>query len=197
MTNAELTFDDLMSFSAASGPENAEATGPAPLPSRRAARLQRLADAQATEAPAAPAPAPAAQAPVAPLRAVPPLEEAAQEEAAQEADVAPVAPLRAVQPATPFEPIVPAEPVSASRHVHVGPASESTAAPAPAVRQRPSAPSARSEKADRHGRFYRPELHSRWDRMSGSLVLRITVITVLLAGTGALAYVALTRFAGV
>ncbi len=208
MTNAELTFDDLMSFSSADEPAQPGAADPAPLLSRRAAREQRNAEARQSSAPAAPATAPAR------LRAVEPLESVA---AAPIAAVEPAAaaPIAAVEP---LEPIAPAAPVAATRHVHASSASVATPtpiaapldetpapiaaaaapapAPAPAPARRPRATAEKPEKSDKHGRFYRPELHSRWDRLSGSLVLRITVITVLLAGTGALAYLALTRFAG-
>ncbi|QJU54513.1 hypothetical protein SCB71_15400 [Herbiconiux sp. KACC 21604] len=221
MTNAELTFDDLMSFSSADEPAQPGAADPAPLLSRRAAREQRNAEARQSSAPAAPATAPAR------LRAVEPLESVAEPVAA--------APIAAVEPAAaapiaavePLEPIAPAAPVAATRHVHASSASAATPtpiaaplhetpapiaaaapetpapiaaaaapAPTPAPAMRPRASAEKPEKSDKHGRFYRPELHSRWDRLSGSLVLRITVITVLLAGTGALAYLALTRFAG-
>jgi hypothetical protein len=67
-------------------------------------------------------------------------------------------------------------------------------APAPA---KPKAKAKKAERAEAHhpkGRFYRPELYSTTQRITGSVVVKVTVVVLLLAGTAALVYLALDRF---
>ncbi|MCS5714400.1 hypothetical protein NVV95_07510 [Herbiconiux sp. CPCC 205716] len=55
----------------------------------------------------------------------------------------------------------------------------------------------REQPAEAHhpkGRFYRPELYSTTQRITGSVVVKVTVVVLLLAGTAALVYLALDRF---
>lgn len=67
------------------------------------------------------------------------------------------------------------------------------AAPASA----PAKAKAKAKSAEAHhpkGRFYRPELYSTTQRITGSVVVKVTVVVLLLAGTAALVYLALDRF---
>ncbi|WP_440710931.1 hypothetical protein [Herbiconiux sp. YIM B11900] len=70
------------------------------------------------------------------------------------------------------------EPVAAQRHVSV-------------ERLRPEPKPA----AGKRGRFYRPELHSSWERIVGNRVVQVAFWTLLLAATVLLVGLAMTRFA--
>ena len=80
-----------------------------------------------------------------------------------------------------------AAPKPARTHANAAPAE----APAPAPAK------AKAKSAEAHhpkGRFYRPELYSTTQRITGSVVVKVTVVVLLLAGTAALVYLALDRF---
>ncbi|MBF4570984.1 hypothetical protein ITJ64_00460 [Herbiconiux sp. VKM Ac-1786] len=86
-----------------------------------------------------------------------------------------------------------AAPKAARTHANAAPAPSPVQAPAPA---KPTA-KAKAERAEAHhpkGRFYRPELYSTTQRITGSVVVKVTVVVLLLAGTAALVYLALDRF---
>lgn len=83
-----------------------------------------------------------------------------------------------------------AAPKPASTHANAAaPARTPAAAPAPAP-----APAKPAEAHHPKGRFYRPELYSTTQRITGSVVVKVTVVVLLLAGTAALVYLALDRF---
>lgn len=84
----------------------------------------------------------------------------------------------------------------------VADAPRTEAAPKPARTHANAAPAAapakaKAKSAEAHhpkGRFYRPELYSTTQRITGSVVVKVTVVVLLLAGTAALVYLALDRF---
>jgi uncharacterized membrane protein len=82
-----------------------------------------------------------------------------------------------------------AAPKPARTHANAAPAAAPASASAPAK--------AKAKSAEAHhpkGRFYRPELYSTTQRITGSIVVKVTVVVLLLAGTAALVYLALDRF---
>jgi hypothetical protein len=71
-------------------------------------------------------------------------------------------------------------------------------APAPAVEspkaRAPRPPKApKAAKPSKRGRFHRPELETRWERISRNRVVQVAAGTVLVAGTAALVVAALSR----
>jgi uncharacterized membrane protein len=87
-----------------------------------------------------------------------------------------------------------AAPKPASTHANAAaPARTPAAVPTQAVPPTP-APAKPAEAHHPKGRFYRPELYSTTQRITGSVVVKVTVVVLLLAGTAALVYLALDRF---
>ncbi|MGD8166351.1 hypothetical protein ACEXOS_003925 [Herbiconiux sp. P16] len=87
----------------------------------------------------------------------------------------------------PVESSAPAHPVAArSASAEVSKASEPTEPAKPAKAPKPA-------KASKRGRFHRPELESRWERVLRNRVVQAVAGTALLAGTAVLVVVALGR----
>jgi uncharacterized membrane protein len=87
-----------------------------------------------------------------------------------------------------------AAPKPASTHANaVAPARTPAEEPKPAAAPSKS-PAKPAEAHHPKGRFYRPELYSTTQRITGSVVVKVTVVVLLLAGTAALVYLALDRF---
>ncbi|GAA2244699.1 hypothetical protein N1031_15770 [Herbiconiux moechotypicola] len=63
--------------------------------------------------------------------------------------------------------------------------------PAPVPAPTPSTP--RAPHGSRKGRFHRPDLESPWQHFTRNLAVRILAAVLLVGGTAALVYVAVTR----